>query len=83
MTADKDFLVATKEFVFNDLNELKNKIQIYRHCTFIIFNLDTQTLREVVFIPNGPGPLGLELSNGYLHDLSYIHRSLKQRSHEF
>jgi hypothetical protein len=34
--------------------------------------LDTKAIREVVFIPIGPGPLGLELSNGYLHDLSYI-----------
>lgn len=39
-------------------------------------------MREVDFRPNGSGPLGLELSNGYLHDLSYIYRSISKTNKE-
>lgn len=72
---EKDFLIATKEFIITNLEELKSKLNIYKQCTLIVYNIDQDCLKEIQIKQSPGGSLGLELSSGYLHDLSFIYRS--------
>jgi hypothetical protein len=66
----EDFIIAAKDFVFTDLNELKSKIERFGECQIMIYNLAKNELREETLNLQG-GQLGLEIGKGLLNDLDY------------
>lgn len=70
VTPREDFIIAARDFVFKDLNELKTKIERFGECQVMIYNLARNELREVgLSLQNGK--LGLEIGRGLLNDLDY------------
>lgn len=68
-----DFFIAVNEFEFSGIDDLKQKLNMYQKCELIIYNLEDSEIRNVKVNYDRKKGLGFEISQGYLHDLSYLY----------
>ena len=66
----EDFILTAKDFVYQDVVELKSKIERFGECQIMVYNLAKNELREETLNLHG-GQLGLEIGKGLLNDLDY------------
>lgn len=69
----QDFLLGTQQSVFHDIDELVEVVStnINQRMQVYVYNADTETVREVVLVPNndwgGEGCIGCDIGTGLLH----------------
>lgn len=69
----QDFLLGTPTSVFSDLDELVEAVSgsLKQRIQVIVYNADSETVREVVLVPNlewgGDGCIGCDIGTGLLH----------------
>lgn len=61
------------EFCFDDLEDLREKISFYKDCKLVFFDLETLSVKIIEFKYNRRTGFGMELGNGYIHDLKYLY----------
>nr|CEL66757.1 TPA: gorasp2-prov protein, putative [Neospora caninum Liverpool] len=78
----EDWILADSQGVFRDVEDLVDSVSaaLNRHLQIFVFNAATESIREVLIVPNsdwgGEGSLGCELGSGYLHRLPFSRRAL-------
>jgi len=67
-----DFFIAVHEFIYRDLNQLREKLKLYRRLEIAVYNLKQARVRVVDIELVPMQGIGFEIASGYLHDLSFI-----------
>lgn len=69
----QDYLLGTAQSVFHDIDELVEVVttNINQRMQVYVYNSDTETVREVILVPNsewgGDGCIGCDIGTGLLH----------------
>lgn len=68
-----DFFIAVAEFEYKNVEDLKQKLNLYQKCELVLYNLEDNEVRTVQVNYNRKKGLGFEITQGYLHDLCYLY----------
>ena len=75
IAVNSEFFLAFAEFVFADLDELREKLALFRKCEVALYSLESNSVRTLELDCGHGQGLGFEIASGYLHDLGLIYAS--------